>query len=282
MSIEYVSGELFSNISDVSIYEYKYLIKYPNIKKNCNKIIYYNSNITNSIKYLIKTSNIFFVKTDYLNYFSNIILPHIDHKFILITHNSAKTSGKNINILNNKYLIKWFGQNMISHTKTYGIPLGLQNKQWEGSDFNICKKYKNNQKTNLLYFNFSIKTNKDRVNIEKTLLTNGFKKNNKKKWKEYIKDLSEHKFCISPEGKGVDCHRLWECIYVGCIPIVKKNKILYTYFKDLPILWVENFNEITKKYLLDIYENFYIKIYNFDKTRLEYWNNMFNSLLYSK
>ena len=37
--MKHISGD-FPKISDVSIYCYKSLNKYPNLKKNCNKIIY--------------------------------------------------------------------------------------------------------------------------------------------------------------------------------------------------------------------------------------------------
>ena len=40
--------------------------------------------------------------------------------------------------------------------------------------------------------------------------------------------LSTYEFCICPEGNGVDTHRLWEAIYLQCIPIVVK-----TPFNDL-------------------------------------------------
>ena len=113
-----------------------------------------------NIKSILNTSKIFFVKTDHINFFANNLLKYIDHKFILITHNSDKESGLNKKILNNNNLIKWFGQNMIPHPKTYGIPIGLENSQWKGWDYSIIEKYKNCEKNQLLYFNFSLKTNK--------------------------------------------------------------------------------------------------------------------------
>ena len=79
--MDFISGELFSNIADVSIYERNYLIKYPNIKKHTRNIIYYNEPITEITKKIITNSSIFFVKTDFLNFFQNIIMPHIKKKF---------------------------------------------------------------------------------------------------------------------------------------------------------------------------------------------------------
>ena len=36
--------------------------------------------------------------------------------------------------------------------------------------------------------------------------------------------LSKYKFIISPEGNGIDCHRHYEAILCGCIPIIEYNK----------------------------------------------------------
>lgn len=273
--MKYISGELFSKISDVSVYSYKLLNKYPNLKKNCNKIIYIDKN-NPVIKSILNTSKIFFVKTDHINFFANNLLKYIDHKFILITHNSDNKSGLNKKILNNNNLIKWFGQNMVPHPKTYGIPIGLENSQWKGWDYSVIEKYKNCEKNQLLYFNFSLKTNKKRKDIENILLKKGFKKNQKKNWEKYIEDLAHHFYCISPEGNGIDCHRTWEAIYLGSVPILLKNKSMYTYFKDLPILWVDNYDIITHDFLIKNKENYIDR--NYDKSKLDYWEELFNQL----
>ena len=271
---EYVSGELFSKLADVSIYDRTYLNNYPNIKSNCNQIIYNNERIDSSVLTIINNSFIFFVKTDHLPFFSSYILPNICKKFILITHNSDLLSGHDKNIYNNKNLIKWYGQNMIPNyeiNKMVGIPIGLENSQWKGYDHSICKKYKNNIKEKLLYFNFSLNTNTERANIENSLYKNGFTKNESKDWENYIKEISTHKFAVSPEGNGIDCHSVWECIYVGCIPIIKKNSVMFEFFNDLPILWVPNFECITNEFLTEQYKLFQCNQFNSEKITMKYW-----------
>lgn len=271
MEYEFISGELFSKIADVSIYDRKYLDDFPNIKNNCNSIIYNNEPIDDSI---IDKSSIFFVKTDHLDFFINCILPRIHKKFILITHNSDLPSGNKSVIYNNIHLLKWYGQNMIPNyhiDKLIGIPIGLENSQWKGSDYNICKKFKQNKKHHLLYFNFALNTNKERPYIDHVLTKNGFIRNNKTDWENYIKELSTYKFAVSPEGNGVDCHRVWECIYVGCIPILKHNNIMYDFFKELPILWINDFSDITELYLLEQYEQFENMKFNIEKSTIKYW-----------
>jgi hypothetical protein len=53
---------------------------------------------------------------------------------------------------------------------------------------------------------------------------------NKIKWlknvtpSENIERLSQYRFCICPEGNGVDTHRLWEALYLKTVPVVIKSE----------------------------------------------------------
>ena len=157
--------------------------------------------------------------------------------------------------------------------KTLPIPIGLENKYWKRTKINIIKKHSSNSKTKLLYLNFSLRTNSKRCKIMDNLLQKQFNKNTKLDWEYYIEDLSKHKFCISPEGNGVDCHRTWECLYLGVIPIVEKSSHM-SYFHDLPILFVDSYNDISIEYLNKIYKNFQDKSFNMDKLSISYWNRI--------
>lgn len=63
--------------------------------------------------------------------------------------------------------------------------------------------------------------------------------------KKYREMLSNSAFVLSPPGNGADCHRTWEAMYLGAIPIVLKK---YWPFgnKNLPVLAVEDWSDIPK------------------------------------
>jgi len=42
----------------------------------------------------------------------------------------------------------------------------------------------------------------------------------------YYKTLPKYKYIISPEGNGIDCHRHYEALLAGCIPIVEYNSLI--------------------------------------------------------
>ncbi len=55
--------------------------------------------------------------------------------------------------------------------------------------------------------------------------------------------MTRYKFVVCPRGCGVDTHRLWEALYIGCVPIVIKHRIYRDY--TLPIIQVNHFAEVT-------------------------------------
>jgi hypothetical protein len=56
---------------------------------------------------------------------------------------------------------------------------------------------------------------------------------------------AEFLFVVSPEGAGMDCHRTWEALALGCIPIVKRNPICRL-LTDLPVMIVDDWSEVRR------------------------------------
>jgi hypothetical protein len=262
----YINGDtITNNISTIQFFPTHYFNKYI---KNFTE----NNNLIHSMKNNKISPLIFITKVEYLDNFYNEIVKSLNTKFVLITHYGDKEAGLHNKILNHPLLIKWYGQNMrIVYDKTLPIPIGLENKYWKRTKINIIKKHSSNSKTKLLYLNFSLRTNSKRCKIMDNLLQKQFNKNTKLDWEYYIEDLSKHKFCISPEGNGVDCHRTWECLYLGVIPIVEKSNHM-NYFNDLPILFVDNYDIISVEYLNRVYADFKSFTFNKEKMFLHYWD----------
>jgi hypothetical protein len=67
-----------------------------------------------------------------------------------------------------------------------------------------------------------------------------------KLWEEY----TEYKFGLSPRGGGLDCHRTWEMLFFGMVPIVKTSP-LDSLFTGLPVLIVKEWTDICQEGFLD-------------------------------
>jgi hypothetical protein len=82
--------------------------------------------------------------------------------------------------------------------------------------------------------------------------------------------LDRHRFTISPEGNGIDCYRTWEALYLRSIPIVQRSPEM-EHFSDLPILFTDNYGELTPGYLNDQYARMLETDYRIEKLYLSYW-----------
>lgn len=135
----------------------------------------------------------------------------------------------------------------------------------------------------LLYISYSIVTSND-SNIKEydcfryklnTFIKDktDFKINNIVDWYTNYNLIKEHKFVLCPFGRGIDSYRVWETIILGSIPIVFSSSLndLYT---DLPVLIINNFEDLNKDFLIQQYDLIIKKDYNYDKLKIEYWKNI--------
>lgn len=61
----------------------------------------------------------------------------------------------------------------------------------------------------------------------------------------YYTGIAGHRFVLSPPGHGVDCYRTWEALYLGAIPVVMMSPQVSA-FSELPILFTEDFSDISE------------------------------------
>jgi hypothetical protein len=95
----------------------------------------------------------------------------------------------------------------------------------------------------------------------------------------YFTSLPDYKFVISPEGNGIDCHRHYEALLAGCIPILEKNPLTEEKYSNLPVLFTTDYSEITKEYLESIYSHYLDKQYNFSKLFLNSYSEEEQNLI---
>jgi hypothetical protein len=131
-------------------------------------------------------------------------------------------------------------------------------------------------KNKLLYANFATDSNrgKERAAVWHLFKDKDYcyKSKSNKPYKQYLQDLAESKFVLSPRGSGWDCYRTWEALIVGSYPIVRRSPIDGLY-KDLPVVIVDNWTTVTPEFLEKKYQEFSAKTWNFEKLYAPYWFN---------
>tara|TARA_X000000950_G_scaffold3335_1_gene3551 strand:+ start:6179 stop:7948 length:1770 start_codon:yes stop_codon:yes gene_type:complete len=88
-------------------------------------------------------------------------------------------------------------------------------------------------------------------------------------FKEYMSKMQSFAFVFSPPGNGFDCHRHWEALMMGAIPIILRSNVTSELFLDLPVWLVENYGEvrnIDKKYA-----EIFASAHNFSRLYADHW-----------
>lgn len=212
--------------------------------------------------------------------------------YILITSHSDYGITENIFNIYSKYCNTWFTINKeFKHPKLRSFPLGITNYCDDSNlhkiygDTNIMVKVKNKQRIikNIAYINFNIDSHISRHTIYSTFSNKNWvtvcKSNNTLEGRQkYLEDIRNHLFVFCPRGNGVDTHRLWETLYMGSIPICERNTALDE-FNDLPICWVNNWNEVTVNFLYQNFKEINNKYWNMNKLKITYWIQKIKSCL---
>ncbi len=87
---------------------------------------------------------------------------------------------------------------------------------------------------------------------------------------ETYRETAEHAFVLAPEGTGVDTYRAWETLYLGSYPVVQSNTLASQYV-GLPVLVVENWQELTVELLQTTYEAFRSRQWNYERLYLGHY-----------
>jgi len=208
-------------------------------------------------------------------------LDSIHHEFVLVTHNSdLGVLDEYSRFVDNKKIIKWFGQNNhLDHPKVITLPIGIAREEYPHGDVKLLsEKSKVQEKTHLVYKNFSISTNwQERTEADKITKSNGIDMSPSVPHEKYFDALAEAVFTISPCGNGVDCYRIWESLYLKTIPVVLRHKALKQ-FEDLPILFVNSWNEVTIDFLINNVKRVTGLSGKHEKLHYGYWQKLIKSI----
>jgi hypothetical protein len=150
--------------------------------------------------------------------------------------------------------------------KIHPFPYGVQriiNREGEPRD-NRIKILKDEigkeiNPTKLLYLNCGIGRNPDREPLvlfqDYPWATTRFNEDSMfftyDRYLDFLNEMRDHKFMVCPEGHGMDCHRNWELLYMRRVPVMKRTPYFTCLMKGFPVLFIEQWSDITQKLLED-------------------------------
>jgi len=250
---------------------------------------------------LIKENDLVYVNNSAILDFFKYILPDIKDRFILISGDSDVSMPFEgfEDYIDNPKIIHWYSQNLtIIHPKISHLPIGLDyhtntNERelhpwgWGSKPIIqesvlksvIQKPLEDRYFACYVNFHFSewgINQRGDRqeclAQVTKELCYFEPKYLERKAtWDT----MSQFVFVLCPHGGGLDTHRLWEALILGCIPIIKTSE-LDPLFEDLNVCIVNTWSDVNILRLTNHIAK--MKPTNREKLTLKYWINKIKSI----
>lgn len=223
--IDWIQGDKFETIADV--------IFAPKVNRDDDYSCLKNTLTLDRV--LLKDPCVVYTHTMYVKQLFDVI-KDFNHRFVVVTHNSDDPA----DFEPPDNVIKWFSTNVnIMHDRVESIPIGIQNDRWlkvvDKKQIMLDKLKEPRVYKNLVYMNHNTRTNPANRVLPYAILSpkSWVTTHNGTDFNTYIDSIYNHKFVVCPEGHGIDSHRIWECLYIGTIPIVENNvsaELLYSYF----------------------------------------------------
>src|SRR5581483_6435958 len=92
----------------------------------------------------------------------------------------------------------------------------------------------------------------------------------RKPFAEYLTDLTHAQFVLCPRGNGLDCHRQWEALLMGAIPVMFHSS-LDPVFEGLPVVLIKDESEVTEDFLNKEYTRLRKQTYSLEQAFAGYW-----------
>jgi len=206
----------------------------------------------------------------------NSTLDFTEH--VVVLHNGDESiNEESLDFLNSRFR-KVFAVNLLKRaSSSIAIPIGLENKalftNGVPKDFQKLTRLglkAPEARSNLILQAFSLLTNRvERESCSAVATRIGSKVLSQASAFEYRRELSDSKFVLSPTGNGLDCHRTWEAMYLGAIPIVRKIHWPFS-DKELPVLIISEWEDLLDMDLetLSVSQN--------STWGMDFWDSFFN------
>lgn len=253
-----------------------------NFRTLCNKVIDADT-IHDQRDY--QSGDIVFCKTDLLREFFNEV-DDFKGKLKLVTHQSDYSIGDCWFYSKPKCITKWFAQNVnYKHPDLIPIPIGIENHAGPSKgtciDLDFIEKELpiRCEKQNKIYVNFN-NTHPNRFNVRAKLKNceHAFFSGGNLSSADYHREMAQYMFVASPRGNGIDCHRTWEALLVGSIPIVESH-FMYDSYAGLPIIQIDSWDEVLEKdFLQKAVVSICGKPIMLDQLQMSYWRNKIHGI----
>lgn len=210
------------------------------------------------------------IKSALVNWVENIF-ENEKNNLTLVIHNGDQIPDRNFYTFLVSNCLRVYSVNCLqNYFGVRALPIGLENihlhrngigRQFAIREDNVFQLNSFQDEHSDIFSSFNISTNLvERSIAKKELLKSGhvFTEPNLTR-RKYQRSVRRSRFVISPPGNGSDCHRTWEAIYLGAVPVVLKRFISAELLELFPIIAVnrwEEFLELSSQEKSDLVSQF--------------------------
>jgi len=177
---------------------------------------------------------------------------------------------------------------VLDHPKVLSLPLGVKKNAAKRLSQELTLQGTTTIKNRTELLLIAISDYRHRPLIAKHVIANfnGTIQNKYKDGSDYWENLRSAKYTLCPGGLGWDTYRAWEAMVMGSIPVLEtyyREDGFYHVFDDLPVLWVDHFDNVTPFLLESSYPKILARAeeYNFAKLTKQWWVNYINSFRFN-
>jgi hypothetical protein len=273
------------------------------IMKSCDLVIASKQAAVNLDFSKLSHKTVVYLKPDFMQIFVQNAKQFLKTPIILVSGDSDYTVPDDLFVsksdllefIESPYILRWFAQNRsyYYHPKLHKIPIGLDyhsiqhpnNLGWGDvatpleQEAALIETFMQTapfwERTPKCYSNFHFFTNTrygyDRKDaIAKIPSSVVFYEPEKTRRADAWMTQSKYAFVVCPHGNGMDTHRLYEALILGCIAVVRTSP-LDELFEHLPVLILREWGDLTEELLLRTIDRFKSLHFQYDKLTLKYW-----------
>jgi hypothetical protein len=282
-------GNIYTSfMKDANLTNIEFVSKLFDIKKSRDYMTLFIDNIRLYKRHIVEVKDAdrpivesLMEKSDLLKLCSNF--PEM--KFIIFTNLEDTPIDDYIFDLIPNNVLSIVAVNAISHgKKVIPSPYGIQRKMHLNDIRDeylklVMKNTYSHHAKKLLYVSYNEKSHTDREGTKQIFMNREWASvdNQRVNYDEFLLGLRNHQFVLCPRGNAIDCHRNWEVLYMRRVPIMKRHPYLEELYKNWPVLFVDNYSEVTGDLLI---ENDFLfqKAQVIDLSPLDI-NNFFNNVI---
>jgi hypothetical protein len=282
--IDLITGDRIADLCDFVIMTHQIYDFHKSLKVDNSKILiisdWKTSNLHTKLNMIFTSLNKKTIKlhiyTHILDDFINVIY-QLDNKldFKLYLHNSDHSLNNtelHKKLIDKSNIVQIFSQNVNCeiNDKVNLLPIGFGNSMWNHGNLEDIYSVINStylfKKSKGIYININPSTFNYRSKVLSQVNNERFNKSTSKPFKEYMQELSTHRFCLCVRGNGIETHRFHEALYLGVIPVIINNKFTnmdnhVQYLEKLGLPFYQITSESLEKYSDDFFnEALYNKI----------------------